>query len=140
MGERFLPAVGKKDAIGLPCLMSDSPARPTTHFLKKSADFARVKRVGRRRQSALFNLVYCSTSRPETGFGIVVGRRFGNAVKRNRAKRLVRELVRATQQLFVQGKDCIVFPRRQMLDVGHPLLKETWLSVLDQEELIHTCS
>ena len=140
MEEKCLPAVGKKDAIGLPCLMSDSSRRSTTHFLTKSVDFARVKREGCRRQSAYFNLVYCSTPRPETCFGIVVGRRFGNAVKRNRAKRIVRELIRGTQKLFVRGKDCIVFPRRNMLDVGHAGLKEAWLSVLIQEELIECCS
>ncbi len=133
-----MPAVGKKDALGLPYRMNDSSARPAALFLKKGVDFARVKREGRRRQSVHFNLVYCSTSRVDTRFGIVVGHRFGNAVRRNRAKRIVRELVRATQKPIGQGRDCIVFPRRQLLDVSHADLKDAWLSVLAQEKLIHS--
>lgn len=116
--------------------MNNAPVRSTAYFLKKGTDFARVKREGRRRQSVHFNLVYCSTAGPGTGFGIVVGHRFGNAVKRNRAKRIVRELVRATKESFVEGKDCVVFPRRAMLDTDHATLKDAWLSVLGQEKLI----
>jgi len=138
MGEKFLPAVGKKDAIGLPYRMSDFPARPAALFLKKGGDYSRVKREGRRRPTVHFNLVHCSTSRADIRFGIVVGHRFGNAVKRNRAKRIVRELVRATKNP-IQGKDCIVFPRRHMLDVDHAVLKDAWISLLAQEKLI-ACS
>lgn len=116
--------------------MNNALARPKTHFLKKGGDYARVKREGHRRQSLHFNLVYCSTARSETRFGIVVGHRFGNAVKRNRAKRIVRELVRGTKESLVQGKDCVVFPRRQMLVADPAALKSAWLSVLGQEELI----
>ena len=120
--------------------MSEIPARLPAQFLKKGREFSRVKQEGRRRQTPLFNLVYCITSRPETCFGIVVGRRFGNAVERNRAKRIIRELVRAIRESVVPGRDCLVFPRRQMLGVCHSSLKKTWVSVLFQENILDSVS
>ena len=116
--------------------MNNVVARSSAHFLKKSRDFARVKREGHRRQSPHFNLVYCSTESSDTRFGIVVGRRFGNSVKRNRAKRIVRDLVRTTREPFIPGKDCVVYPRRLLLETDHLDLKEAWLGILGQERLI----
>lgn len=116
--------------------MNNPAPRLPAQFLKKGGDYVRVKRVGRRRQSLHFILVYCSSERPATRFGIVVGRRFGNAVKRNRAKRIVRELVRSTGERLILGKDCVVFPRRLILNTPHLRLKEAWLEILGRESLI----
>ena len=136
MGEKFWPVVERRDATGSPSPMNRVHSRPAVHFLKKGGDYGRVKKEGRRRQSLHFNLVYCSTKRLETRFGIVVGRRFGNAVKRNRAKRLVRELVRTTNTPFTPGNDCVIFPRRQILSSDYLVLKEAWLEILGREGIL----
>jgi ribonuclease P protein component len=43
--------------------------------------------------------------------GVVASRKIGNAVQRNRAKRLVREAFRATRDLFAPGLDIVVIVR-----------------------------
>ena len=116
--------------------MSNIPLRVRELFLKKGEDFERVKREGRRSQSPLFNLVFSSTQHFGSRFGVVVGRRFGNAVKRNRAKRIVRELVRKVPKRWDQGYDCIVFPRRAMFGVPSSRREEEWFKILARERLI----
>jgi ribonuclease P protein component len=43
--------------------------------------------------------------------GITVTRKFGDAVRRNRAKRLIREAFRRSPELFPGGTDVVVIPK-----------------------------
>jgi ribonuclease P protein component len=111
-------------------------------FLRNSADIERVKRVGRRFQTPLFNLVSCP-ARPlldqPSGYsriGIVVGKRLGTAVTRNRAKRIFRELARQVRPHLAAGHDILIFPRREALTVSYQTLRERWLGALKREGLL----
>ena len=116
--------------------MNSHKASKPDGFLRKSNDFERVKRRGQRYQTPLFNLVSHESALPLPRVGIVVGRRLGKAVLRNRAKRIFRELVRHTRTQLVNGRDIIVFPKRKALSTKHQTLKEMWKSALHHEGLL----
>jgi ribonuclease P protein component len=65
-------------------------------------------------------LVLSARPEPQTNepprLGIVASRRVGNAVARNRAKRLVREAFRTTRDLFDTGLDIVVIVTRSLSD------------------------
>ncbi len=105
-------------------------------FLRRSADIERVKRDGRRFQTPLFNLLSCASGTGNTRIGIVVGKRLGGAVTRNRAKRMFRELARQVREQLVGGRALVVFPRREALLARHPRLREAWRSALRHEGLL----
>jgi ribonuclease P protein component len=63
--------------------------------LRSGADFRRVLKEGLRLDGALFVLFALDRSQPAARLGLAVGRRVGDAVRRNRAKRLLREAFRA---------------------------------------------
>ena len=116
--------------------MSDKEPTSSPLFLRKSKDFDRVKREGTRLQTPLFNLISTLSSSAGVRVGIVVGRRMGKAVTRNRAKRIFRELVRKTNHVLVKGHDLIVFPKRAALSTNHRALTEVWMEALAHEGLV----
>jgi ribonuclease P protein component len=112
------------------------PSRDRLLFLRRHTDIERVKRTGRRFETPLFNLVSYKLPSTQTQIGIVVGKRLGGAVLRNRTKRIFRELARQVRFQFLEGWHILVFPRRKALTVSHLCLRTTWISALQHEGLL----
>jgi ribonuclease P protein component len=89
--------------------------------LRSTKDFERVWREGHSHAHPLVVLVACrqpsegeaaNTGHPApTRCGFVAGKKVGSAVKRNRAKRLLREVVRARQDALDLGWDLVFVAR-----------------------------
>ena len=67
--------------------------------LKKNADFARIYRTGRKVRGTYFTLHFLPYE-GKARMGIVLSRKWGNAVERNRMRRLLREVFRTHQSEF----------------------------------------
>ncbi len=108
-------------------------------FLRASRDIDYVKQHGHRISTALFNMLVCKTDDVEVSrVGIVVGKRFGIAVRRNRAKRLFRELTRQVRAELVSGYALLVFPKREMLQLPFDDLRTAWLSALRRQGVLRS--
>jgi ribonuclease P protein component len=105
-------------------------------FLRASRDIEQVKRHGRRISTALFNLLACKFDEPSSRVGIIVGKRFGTAVRRNRAKRVFRELVRSLHGDLTPGLALLVFPKREVLLQSFADLKKFWEAALERAHLL----
>jgi ribonuclease P protein component len=80
------------------------------HRIRASRDYARSRSEGRRLGSASFTLE--STRNPSGArLGLVVSRRVGNAVVRNRTKRRIREWFRADAAARASQLDLVVIAR-----------------------------
>lgn len=81
--------------------------------LRKHSEFVRAQRGGRRVGTAHFLLLVAPQSRPRRPprLGIVVTRKLGGAVRRNRIKRLCRECFRLWPDLLPAGVDLVVIAR-----------------------------
>lgn len=80
---------------------------------------------------------------PVSRLGLVVGRKFGNSVKRNRFKRIIREAYRLNKNLLGKGVDLVVIPKAGLADISLSLVEDKFKNLLIQinEQLkneIHT--
>jgi len=83
---------------------------PRPRRLTSSADFAHVVRNGSRASTSLLTCVAApSDTTAPARVGFTVSTSVGNAVKRNRARRLLREAVRAT--CIRRGMDVVVMAK-----------------------------
>ena len=83
---------------------------PQTARLKTSPQFQQVFQQGRKTVGRYFVVFARSHWEGRARLGLAVGRRVGNAVQRNRMKRLVRESFRHHQQ-HLHGRDVVVVAR-----------------------------
>ncbi|RUM92580.1 MAG: ribonuclease P protein component [Thermodesulfatator sp.] len=89
---------------------------PATRRITDQRIYSEIFRRGARLKFPEFVLIFQENGLPYSRIGISVGKRFGNAVRRNRAKRLCRELFRLNQYLLPQGVDIVFLPRQRLLE------------------------
>jgi len=62
--------------------------------------------------------------------GITVSRKVGNAVKRNRIKRWVREVFRKHPEIFVKPIDIVLIAKRNIDDFSYQRIEEEFLQIV----------
>jgi len=85
---------------------------PKPHRLRQTADIARVKKQGRSNHHSLLILLVQENGLAVSRFAFVASKRVGNAVVRNRRRRLMREAIRLHLPALRGGKDCLLIARQ----------------------------
>jgi ribonuclease P protein component len=100
--------------------------------LRKHAEFVRSQndRATRRVGTAHFTLLVAPQAAPgPSRLGLVVGRKVGGAVQRNRVKRLCRECFRTWPGLLPAGVDLIVIARPGAPELDLERVRAEWRGV-----------
>jgi ribonuclease P protein component len=79
-----------------------------SYHLRSRHSFQRNRRVGRRRRTGHFIVSLSPGPEPHSRLGLVVSRRVGGAVQRNRLKRRLREVFRTNLERFPAATDVVV--------------------------------
>ena len=97
--------------------------------IRKRTDYLRIQEAGHRVVSPGF-VFMLRRSEPSRGprLGITASRRVGNAVERNRAKRLVREAFRTLRTTWPAGMDVVVIVRQALGNMKVGAVVAEWQS------------
>lgn len=98
---------------------------PRVLRLRRSADYRFVQGRGRRVRLAHVLVLYTPGRAPQSRFGLVVSRKVGNAVRRNRVKRWLREAIRRNRSALAGRWDLAI--------VAHPTAVHAGLVALESE-------
>lgn len=104
--------------------------------LRRPEQFRRARREGRSFHASLLTLNVVAGRRRRTRCGFVVGKQLGTAVRRNRAKRRLREAVRLALPAITPGYDLVFVARSpELLDVPFATLQQSVELLLRRAQL-----
>ena len=85
-----------------------------TSRLLKSWEYQMVRKMGCKLSTPHFVLLIYGNSLKTSRLGVTVSRKVGNAIQRNRIKRLIREFFRQHNKIFLDQKDYSIIAKRDV--------------------------
>jgi ribonuclease P protein component len=104
--------------------------------LQRPADFEQLRKNGRRWNHPLALLIVYQTQLPTNRFAFSASKRVGNAVARNRAKRLLREAVRTHLKAVSPGWDFLFVARSATAETTFAEVEEAVLQLLKRANVL----
>lgn len=99
--------------------------------LRTAADFSEIRASGKKWECGFFYAHFLEKAEslsPVRRLGVIASRRIGNAVQRNRAKRLLREVFRNNQALLPENCDLLLVARPSIRRADYQGLEQKFAS------------
>jgi len=104
--------------------------------LTRSEDFKRVRRDGKSYAHPLVVLIMQNNDQPRVRVGVAAGKAVGTAVYRNRAKRLLREVMRSLIPNIASGSDLILIARPALVSATIEDTQRALLNLLQRAKVL----
>ncbi|MDR0447433.1 MAG: ribonuclease P protein component [Treponema sp.] len=120
----------KKNPISNPCLKLPEECKTGRTFkrrehLKRREEITRVFKKGRSVSCIGIRLYFLANGLPNNRIAVTFVRKYGNAVRRNRARRLSREAYRLMKNDLMTGFDLVLLMYPQKPETGQGSLSES---------------
>ena len=102
--------------------------------LAHKAEFDAVYREGRRRSGREFAIFVRANGLPVSRFGWSIKKALGTAVRRNRIRRRLREIVRLHRREIAGGWDVVIHPRASVASADFAALTAELMKLLPREK------
>ena len=124
--------------------MNYSAKLPRSESLKKSSDIQRVLKSGRRIKGEFITIIFTFKGKVlaerngyigsgRTKYAVLVNKKCGKAVRRNRIKRIIREFYRLHKSVFIDA-ETVIFKVDRFIEDDSKLLQE--LTVLGKKIIL----
>ncbi|MEJ2365029.1 MAG: ribonuclease P protein component [Deltaproteobacteria bacterium] len=104
--------------------------------LQRRKDFELAFRNGSRRQTKNFTIILRPNGLEFSRLGVIVGKKVGNAVKRNRVKRYLREYFRLHKHKLPPSHDVVIIAKRDAATLAYQNVREELAAVLFGNNLL----
>ena len=104
--------------------------------LRHRKDFDLAFRNGSRRQTKNFTIILRANGLEFSRLGVTVGKKVGNAVKRNRVKRYLREFFRLHKHKLPPSHDVVIIAKREAATLAYQDVREELAAVLFGNNLL----
>ena len=116
---------------------SASLVLPRSRRIKQGRDFLRAKAEGKRVTNGCLVINWLPLpAGSQTRLGVITGRKMGNAVKRARARRLLREAFRLNQTRLTQPVDVVLVARASIVGKSFDEVESDYLAGLRRARLL----
>jgi ribonuclease P protein component len=92
---------------------------PKSQKISTRSDFQRVLLKGKKVHTRHFIVACCRADHDTVRLGLTVSKKVGNAVKRNRVKRLIREFFRRNKSLFTVSSDVVIIAKQGAYELNY---------------------
>jgi ribonuclease P protein component len=103
---------------------------PKSNRILRRSEFRHVYEKGRKFRASFFNAFVMENGSGEPRLGITTTRKMGNAVTRNRARRLLREVFRKNKRFVPNGIDIVVNAKESIIEVAYREIESDFISFL----------
>jgi ribonuclease P protein component len=98
--------------------------------IRKKKDFLVLYKRGNRYRGRYFNLVYLPNNQAFSRMAVVVSKKVGNAVIRNKIKRWTRDLFRRNKNLLKTHLDLILVAKKDILEASWAVYRQEYFFAL----------
>ena len=104
--------------------------------LKKNKNFQTVYRLGKSYANRMLVVYILKRNDQHSKVGFAAGKKLGNAVTRNRVKRLLREVYRLNQFQLIKGIDLLLVGRKNLTTVKYTVAEKAFLDIAKKANIL----
>ena len=109
---------------------------PKSSIIRNKFEFNRVYSKGRSYVNQMMIIHLVNSDKVKGKVGFAVGKKIGNAVVRNRIKRLMREAYRISQHCINQNISMILIARKPLVEAKSYLVKKSFIDLCKKAKIV----
>ncbi|KPJ70248.1 hypothetical protein AMJ44_00615 [candidate division WOR-1 bacterium DG_54_3] len=95
--------------------------------IRNKRDFLILFKEGKRYKDKYFNLIYLPNNLDFSRMAVIVSKKVGNAVARNKMKRWVRDLFRRNKEHLKHDLDILIIIKEEIQETSWKILRDNYL-------------